>query len=300
MLFRWSIAIIATLLLHMALLMAPPIPSPTPPAPKSTPVKFTVRLVPKKPAAQTAPTKSPAKQPGASRRKPLAPGAAGGTLAYKNLLPTADADASAQFQVHSQENKSGSKWQSDETTTKVSGAVVKFAELVDAAVDVPQALRTHFASGKAQVFIKSQSDGAFVIKRASGEPYFRALLFDRIKELIETNGNTDELTHEGVDSVTVRLEFKKVIVRNGYAFHGHPFEIRVTGNDITLAYLDIVQDPKWAMFGVAQDEHGKKEYLFNILAPIAMLQQYLSPPEMEGDMTLKNLRTSPAFVKPIK
>lgn len=290
--FRWLIAIGVTLLLHgLLLLLSRPLPEPE--LPKMQ--KISIRVVPKA-ATEATPVANPPTKLRPSKPSP-SPKQSSQSRAtrYADLLPHAGDIPTVVSKAPASTNVV-----SGDSASALPPGILKFSQLLADYIDVPDALRLHFSSGKSEVFIQRQKSDRYFVKRARGDAYFRALLFDRIKEVLETPGNTDELQQQDVAQLRVRLEFRKLVLRNAGAFKGPQREVRVAGDVVTLAFTEVVQDLKWAMFAATPGEDGGPPIGgFNILVPVLMLAEYLNPPKMEGDPTLRALRASPAFIKAI-
>ncbi len=271
--------------------------------PTSTPVKFSIHVTPatSKATKSGTPTERPSKHKIPDRSRSGA-STSGGKLHYQDLLPGAD-QVTITSNTKTPGNATSSKWASDGAKIQASSAIIKFAELLADYINVPDALRRHFSSGKSQVLLQAQKDKSYTLKQARGEPYFRALLFDRIKDVLASNGNTDDLEREQIASVSIRLDYRKIIVHTP-SYDGPRDEIRIVGNDITLVYVTVEQDPKWAALGLGfapGTDDESPAMLMNPLAPLMMLYKYFQPgPAVNEDPALRELRSSPAYIKPIR
>ncbi len=288
--FRWLLAIALTLTLHAALLIfATPILHPQ--KPETAPVKFHIYQAPSQPRSSDAPSTQKQNLRGQIQKR--AP-------KYRDLLPGGSYAATTEGANQPAEKTAHNKWLRDgKPAGQLSGAMTNFARILGDYIDVPQQLRKHYANGNASVTIVAKDLRDYQIQRASGDPYFRALAFERIKDILQTNGNTDDLSQAGIQDVRVALDFRKIVVHSHDDFRGELREIKIEGHQITLAFVELVIDANLA-FGVPGENGGAPGMALDLIGAAVLAYKFFNPERLNpNDSALRDLRTSPAFIKPI-
>lgn len=208
---------------------------------------------------------------------------------YKDLFPTGNSlttSTASNFSASTSSNAAG------DDDISILPALKAFAKQVENNLQIPDALASRFNTSAAELRLVQKSAGKFTIRKVTGDPYFRALLYERISELLESPINSLELSNSHIDRVTVALSYRKVIVTNP---QDAEVQIFFSGNKITFDFTKYVVDERLTvLYG------GPGTIAINPIAAALLVYHQFHKEDDRDNPDLSKLRLSPAFSTPIK
>jgi hypothetical protein len=168
-----------------------------------------------------------------------------------------------------------------------------FAKDVAQRISIPESLRQLEPQGHA--FARFSKQGSWKPTHAKGDPYYRALLYQVLKQFNANDHAIQMLERSSYDSVRIYLEHLTVFSKDPAT---EPLQIVVDGNKIFITFTHQLTDPKWQAFMASRDKEGNANVGVNIIGIGKLLYDALNPADPLLDKDLRRLRTSPAFVKP--
>jgi len=174
-------------------------------------------------------------------------------------------------------------------------SILMFARDAYDFIYLPSQLKKLYSSGSTQAKIRLV-DSKYQIVRIMGDPYFRALLFERLTELLKSNASLEKLKFDQVKQINLELVFIKQKQMNSQAT-----KKKLLVNEHRITILFEIYEQIEAMRLLTAQSAGDDESPsigINVLAPILYLVERLTD-EGVNDRSLRDLRSSPAYAKPI-
>ena len=182
-----------------------------------------------------------------------------------------------------------------ETKTKNLGKLEAFARELAENISIPSAVKAIEPSGGAFLRLSRNAGGWHVIT-VTGDPYFRAIIYETVSSLLSTNQALQQLSAVEYKSIRIYLSFSTVY---GRAQTAKP---RTTNTNANMVFINFVHqhvDGKWQLAMPGKTPKGDDTVLLNLIGAIMLARDAIknADPAESGDA--KRLRLSPAFLWPV-
>ncbi len=171
----------------------------------------------------------------------------------------------------------------------------RFAKELSQHISIPSALKDLEPSGKA--FLRfSRKDDSWSIVSVSGDPYYRALLYEVLSNLSRHSHAFHLLSESDYDSVRIYLSFS---TSSSLDQTVKPLETKTDANKVYIAFTHQEAGAAWQMAAPQVDDEGRASVGLNILGVGLMAYKAIKNDDPSEDIEAKKLRLSPAFSRPI-
>lgn len=167
-----------------------------------------------------------------------------------------------------------------------------FARDLAELVSIPSALRQIQSRGTVRLRFSRQNDKTWSVTEATGDPYFRALLYEALTSLSPNTYSLVMLSASDLESVRVVFEYRTISSVDRTA---KPVDVRVDGNKIFIVVTHHEIDPKWQMLAVTPTGMPA----VNLIGVGMVLAKPYLEKDPHTDIDIQKLRLSPAFIQPI-
>ncbi len=171
----------------------------------------------------------------------------------------------------------------------------RFAKELSQHISIPSALKDLEPSGKA--FLRfSRKDDSWSIVSVTGDPYYRALLYEVLSNLSRHSHAFHLLSESEYDSVRIYLSFSTASSLDQTV---KPLETKTDANKVYIAFTHQEAGAAWQMAAPQFDDEGRASVGLNILGVGLMAYKAIKNDDPSEDIEAKKLRLSPAFSRPI-
>lgn len=182
-----------------------------------------------------------------------------------------------------------------ETKTKNLGKLEEFARELAENISIPSAVKAIEPSGGAFLRLSRNAGGWHVIT-VTGDPYFRAIIYETVSSLLSTSQALQLLSAVEYGSIRIYLSFSTVY---GRAQTTNPRTTNTNANMVFINFAHKHVDAKWQLAMPGRTPKGDDTVLLNLIGvgKLAMDAIRNADPAESGDA--KRLRLSPAFLWPV-
>lgn len=279
-------------------------PGAAPPAVRIRIVEALPRLAPKPGSeAETAPRQPTLSRPVPKLAVPAEPGPAdpGAKIeSYEDLFPRA-ADAAATASADSRTADSARSFDpegdaipradQDRSLGKLAAFTREFAERLS----IPASVKALSSHGKAALRLTRAASG-WRITAATGDPYYRSLLYEAARELPPNGYLFTLLDATAYDTVRISFALTPVLSLD---LSAKPVEVSTRSNQAFIAMTHKQVDERWKLGMPIDEVQGDDSVMPNLIGVGQLIWDRVHQTDPAEDLDAKRLRLSPAFARPI-
>ncbi len=222
---------------------------------------------------------------------------------YEDLFPKDDA-SSAEDRARERETVIGTSRAFDpegaafssETKLRNSPRLERFVDDLAERVTVPLAVRKIMHAGEARLRIR-RDRGEWSVTNVTGDPLVRAIIYDSISEMLASHYGQQLLSEVEYDTVRVVLRFSVVSLLHDSM---KPIFAITEANTVflNLSYKEV--DERWLLAMPIDHAQGNDAVLPNIIGIGQFVVHSLRENNPSTDISIKRLKASPAYVRPLR